>query len=68
MSNLLRIYREHALELLYNLSPTQNSKDYPATSVSYIDVRVLCQHHPAFPLYLLMSGPHVRTGIDADFK
>lgn len=57
MSNLLRIYREHALELLYEPWGSSKStyKSIKATDTS-IDLRVLSQQHPGFPLYILMSG------------
>jgi len=57
MSSLLKIYREHALELLYQ-PPRHIDVDHKPRSSSYLlDLRVVSQGHPAFPLYLLMSAP-----------
>jgi hypothetical protein len=57
MSNLLRIYREHTLEMLYQPQTHSDVKFQPA---NYLDTRVLNQEHPAFPLYLLMSAHSFR--------
>lgn len=56
MSNILKIYREHALELLYQ-PQTPLDVNYKPRSSTYLDLQVLSQNHPGFPLYLLMSAP-----------
>ena len=63
MSKLLRIHREHALELLYNPQTVPNItfNHPPDIPIPYIDIRVASQDHPAFPLYLLMSAPQLYT-------
>jgi hypothetical protein len=63
MSKRLRIYREHALELLHNPQtvPDITFNHTPDVPIPYIDIRVASQDHPAFPLYLLMSAPQLYT-------
>jgi hypothetical protein len=63
MSNLLRIYREHALELLYALQTSSDTQyKWAQPKDTYLDLQVLCQDHPAFPLYILMSASHTLKG------
>jgi hypothetical protein len=57
MSILLRIYREHAMELLGNppkQAPEIDFSGLPEKAIPYVDPRVLSQNHLGFPLYLLM--------------
>jgi hypothetical protein len=71
MSTLLRIYREHTLELLYNPQKQAPEVDFgglPEKAIPYVDPRVLSQDHPGFPLYLLMSAPRFLNERHADSK
>ena len=57
MSNLLQTYQVQAWELLYHHTP-ESSPYSPLSPTPYLDLRVLCQDHPLFHLYLLMSAPY----------
>jgi len=63
MSNLLVIYQEYALDMLYR---PQTNSDVKLQAATYLDTRVLSQEHPAFPLYLLMSAPSFSSSISAN--